>query len=281
MSSMSQGYPPAEWRLLVDETPRSGAWNMAVDEALMESVATGDAPATLRFYTWAPPCLSLGKRQPLSGVDLSRCRRDGVDVVRRATGGWAILHTDELTYSIAVRPEDPRANGAILDAYRKLSQGLVMGLSLLGAPAVMNPVALGGAQNLSAACFEVPSAYEITVGQRKLIGSAQTRPAGRVLQHGSLPLFGDIARVTDYLWFESEDARADLRAHLRDRATTLSDALARSVTFQEAAEAMATGFANALSLDLRLGELIQSEREAVERLLPSKAMDLPLGSTVL
>lgn len=281
MSSMSQGYPPAEWRLLVDETPRSGAWNMAVDEALMESVATGDAPATLRFYMWAPPCLSLGKRQPLSGVDLSRCRRDGVDVVRRATGGWAILHTDELTYSIAVRPEDPRANGAILDAYRKLSQGLVMGLSLLGAPAVMNPVALGGAQNLSAACFEVPSAYEITVGQRKLIGSAQTRPAGRVLQHGSLPLFGDIARVTDYLWFESEDARADLRAHLRDRATTLSDALARSVTFQEAAEAMATGFANALSLDLRLGELIQSEREAVERLLPSKAMDLPLGSTVL
>lgn len=279
MSSTSQDYPPAEWRLLIDESPRSGVWNMAVDEALMDSVAAGDSPATLRFYMWDPPCLSLGKRQPLSGVDLAHCRRDGVAVVRRATGGWAILHTDELTYSIAVPPDDPRADGAILDAYRKLSQGLVMGLSLLGAPAVMNPVAMGGTQNLSAACFEVPSAYEITVGQRKLIGSAQTRPAGRVLQHGSLPLFGDIARVTDYLWFESEEARAELREHLRERATTLTDALGRPTPFLEVAEVMATGFATALSLDLRPGSLTDGERAAAEQLLPSKALELPLGSS--
>lgn len=278
MSSLSQQYSPAAWRLMVDDTPRSGAWNMAVDEALMESVATGASPATLRLYMWSPPCLSLGKRQPLAGVDLDRCQRDGVSVVRRATGGWAILHTDELTYSIAVRPDDPRADGAILDAYRKLSQGLVMGLSLLGAPAVMNPVALGGSQNLSGACFEVPSAYEITVGQRKLIGSAQTRPAGRVLQHGSLPLFGDIARVTDYLWFESAEARADLRAHLGERATTLSDALHRPVTFQEAAEAMTTGFATALTLDLVPGEMTLSEREVAEQILQVKSREVALGA---
>lgn len=279
MSSTYPEYKPAEWRLLVDETPRSGAWNMALDEALMESVASGDSPPTLRFYAWDPPCLSLGKRQPLSGVDVGRCQRDGVSVVRRATGGWAILHTDELTYSITVRPDDPRADGAILDAYRKLSQGLVLGLSHLGAPAVMSPVAMGGTQNLSAACFEVPSAYEITVGQRKLIGSAQTRPAGRVLQHGSLPLYGDIARVTDYLWFDSEEARADLRNHLSERATTLSESLGRNVSFAEVAEAMAEGFATALSIDLLPGSVTPSERDAVERLLPSKSMELPVGSS--
>lgn len=278
MSTASQDYPVAEWRLLIDETPRSGAWNMALDEALMESVAAGEAPATLRFYAWDPPCLSLGKRQPVGGVDLARCLQDGVSVVRRATGGWAILHTQELTYSIAIRPDDPRADGAILDAYRKLSQGLVMGLSLLGAPAVMNPVTFGGTQNLSAACFEVPSAYEITVGQRKLIGSAQTRPAGRVLQHGSLPLAGDIARVTDYLWFESDAARAELRDHLRERATTLSDALGRPIGFMEVAEAMVSGFASALSLDLAPGAPTQHELDAAERLAPTKAIESAAGA---
>lgn len=279
MPSGYHDYPPATWRLLIEPTPQSGAWNMALDEVLMERVAVGASPPTLRFFMWDPPCLSLGKRQPINGVDLDRCRADGVSVVRRVTGGWAILHTDELTYSIAVRPDDPRADGAILDAYRKLSQGLVVGLSLLGAPAVMNPVAMSGTQNLSAACFEVPSAYEITVGQRKLIGSAQTRPAGRVLQHGSLPLTSDIARVTDYLWFESEDARVELRTHLRERATTLSEALGRPVGFAEAADAMAAGFATALSLELEASELSEDEHAAVEALLPSKTLESPVGAT--
>src|SRR5262245_17793104 len=98
MATALISYPPARWRLLVEGEPRPGAWNMALDEAVMEAVMAGAAPPTLRFYQWAPPCLSLGKRQPLSGVDLVRCQADGVGVVRRATGGLAILHTDELTY---------------------------------------------------------------------------------------------------------------------------------------------------------------------------------------
>ncbi len=145
--------------------------NMALDEAIMDAVAADRSPPTLRFYQWDPPCLSLGKRQPLSGIDLEACQRDGVDVVRRATGGLAILHTDEVTYSVCVRPDDPRAEGAVLDAYRKLSQGLVAGLALLGVDAVMNPVEPGSVQNASAACFEAPSAYEITAGTQKLMAS--------------------------------------------------------------------------------------------------------------
>jgi lipoate-protein ligase A len=259
-------YPRATWRLIIDPYPRTGAWNMAIDEAIMDAVAAGEALPTLRFYQWEPPCLSLGKRQPLDGVDLARCRRDGVDVVRRATGGWAILHTDELTYSVAALPDDPRASGPILDAYRKLSAGLVDGLRRLGVPAEMSPVHPYGVHNVSAACFEVPSAYEIVAGDRKVIGSAQTRPAGRVLQHGSLPLHGDIARVAAYLWYESEEERIRLREHLAERATTLSEGLGRPVSFAEAAEALRDGFAAALDLDLQPGDLTAKELAAADRI---------------
>jgi lipoate-protein ligase A len=252
-------YPRARWRLIVDAAPRTGAANMALDEVIAEAVAREQAPPTLRFYQWEPACLSLGKRQPLDGVALDRCARDGVDVARRPTGGWAILHTDELTYSIAALPSDPRASGAMLDAYRQLSAGLVAGLRRLGAPAAMNPVNPYGVHNASAACFEVPSAYEITVGQQKLIGSAQTRTGGRVLQHGSLPLHGDIGRVADYLAAASEEEREGLRAHLRARATTLGDALGRAVSFAEACAALRAGFAEALNLDLAPGEATERE----------------------
>jgi lipoate-protein ligase A len=274
MPEFEPHYPSARWRLIVDTAMRTGAENMALDEAIMEAVAAGDSPPTLRFYQWAPPCLSLGKRQPLDGVDLAACRADGVDVVRRATGGWAILHTDELTYSVELRPDDPRVSGAILDTYRTLSQGLIAGLRLLGADAEMNPVIPGGAQNTSAACFEVPSAYEITLGGRKLIGSAQTRPAGKVLQHGSLPLHGDIARVARYLSFATEQERQALATHLRERATTLSDALERSTPIPEAAQAMARGFAEALNVDLAADEPSTNEVAAARRIHDHKPAEL-------
>jgi lipoate-protein ligase A len=274
MSHVESGYPVARWRLIVDRGARTGVENMALDEAIMEAVAAGDSPPTLRFYQWAPPCLSLGKRQVLDGVDLVACRADGVDVVRRATGGWAILHTDELTYSVALHANDPRVSGAILETYRTLSQGLIAGLRLLGAAAQMNPVIPGGAQNTSAACFEVPSAYEITVGGRKLIGSAQTRPAGKVLQHGSLPLYGDIGRVARYLTFRDDGEREALEAHLRARATTLSDALGRPVAFHETAQAMSRGFSEALNLELAQGEPSADERAAARVIHDHKLAEL-------
>jgi lipoate-protein ligase A len=272
--SQIEPYPRARWRLIVESRAWTGAENMALDEAIMDAVAAGEAPPTLRFYQWEPPCLSLGKRQPVDGADLATCRTDGVDVVRRATGGWAILHTDELTYSVALSPDDPRVSGAILDTYRTLSQGLIAGLRLLGADAEMSPVIPGGAQNTSAACFEVPSAYEITVGGRKLMGSAQTRPAGRVLQHGSLPLYGDIARVARYLMYASEQERAALETHLRERATTLSDTLGRPVSFADAAQAMARGFAEALNVELGPGEPSMKERVMARTLRDGKLAEL-------
>lgn len=267
-------YPHAEWRLLLEDEPRTGAWNMALDEAIMDAVAEGAAPPTLRLYQWAPPCLSLGRRQPLEGVDLARLRADGYEAVRRATGGWSILHTDELTYSVAITPNDPRANGPILDAYRKLSAGLVAGLTALSVHAVMKPASASGTFNLTAACFEVPSAYEITAQGRKLIGSAQARPNGRVLQHGSLPLEGDIARVTRYLTFNEEAERLQLAKHLRERAATLSEVARRAIPFAEAAEAMRCGFAQALNVTLTPSAPTARELERAEALAAQKRAEV-------
>lgn len=271
-SSVYPVYPSVSWRLIVDTTAYTGAWNMAVDETIMEAVAAGSAPPTLRFYQWEPPCVSLGKRQPLSGIALDQCQQDGVEVVRRSTAGLAILHTDELTYSLVTHLDDPRAGGAILDSYRKLSQGLVAGLQLLGVSAEMQPVSSTGSHNASAACFEAPSAYEITAGKRKLMGSAQTRPYGRLLQHGSLPLTGDIARLARYLIFDNEAERQALSLHLRQRATTLGDVLGRNINFLEAVAALAQGFCDALNLNLEPGILSDDEISAAERLAQAKAL---------
>ena len=265
--------PRAQWRLVIDTAARTGAWNMAIDEAIMDAVAEGSTPPTIRFYQWEPACVSLGKRQPRTSIDVERCRLDGVDIVHRATGGLAILHTDELTYAIAAHPEDPRAEGAIVDSYRRLSQGLVAGLERLGVDAVMQPVDPTGGHNHSAACFVAPSAYELVASGRKLMGSAQTRPYGRLLQHGSLPLTGDIARLANYLEFPSESERSTFAAELRGRATTLEAVLGRHIDFQEAALALADGFTRALNLSLEPATLTTSEMLAARRIAASKATE--------
>lgn len=250
-------YPPVAWRLVVDGEA-DGVTNMAVDEAILSAVIDGASPPTLRFFAWSPPCLSLGRNQPLADVDGQACRAAGVDVVRRPTGGRAILHTDELTYSVALLQTDPRAAGDILTSYRCLSVGLLAGLRRLGLEAAQSAGKSKAPDDPSAVCFEVPSNYEITVGSRKLVGSAQWRVRGGLLQHGTLPLQGDITRIVTYLTFSEAERQAQRRA-LRARATTLESALARQVPFAEAAQAMADGFAQALNVTLVPGALTAHE----------------------
>ncbi len=264
-----EAFPPAIWRLIVDG-PADGPTNMAIDEAIAQAVAQGMAPPTLRFYTWEPPCVSLGRHQKLSDIDLDACAARGYDVVRRPTGGRAILHTDELTYAVAAPDDDPRVAGGVMDAYHRLSLGLVAGLRLLGIPADEAPGTNRAGPNASAACFEVPSAYEICVNGYKLIGSAQYRAGRMVLQHGTLPLRGDLARVVDCLALPDESTRARLREALRERALTLELALGRVISLAEATQAMAEGFARALNLRLEPGAISPVEQEMAARLRAQK-----------
>jgi len=181
-----------EFRLL-DTPPGSGAWNMALDEALIGSVSAG-APPALRFFRWSPACLSLGRNQPARGLyDLDAIRSRGLDVVRRPTGGRAVLHDRELTYSVVV-PAD--LLGGPRRCYAAVNRALVRGLRRLGVDAALQPRdGRRAAMPSLAPCFGDAAEGEVVVGGRKLVGSAQRRDGAVLLQHGSLLLAGDQSAV--------------------------------------------------------------------------------------
>lgn len=258
------------WRLLVDP-PAQGAWNMAVDESLLEHVGSSESLPTLRLYAWEPACLSLGYAQPFSDVDTACLRERNWDVVRRPTGGRAILHTDELTYSITAPPGEPRVQGTVLESYNRLAGALLAAVRSLGVPVEVKEHAVG--QNNQAqgpVCFEVPSAYEITVGGKKLIGSAQARRRESVLQHGTLPLYGDLGRITEALTYPGESARAAAAEKLLSRATTIESVLGRAVEWKTAAQAFVHAFEAELNLVFERGELSPVEKTRAEVLLREK-----------
>ena len=250
---------------------------MAVDESIAEAAAAGDVAPTLRFYRWQRPTVSLGRFQKTSDVDETRIAEHGYDLVRRATGGRAILHVDELTYSVAGPITDQHMAGGVMDAYLRFSNALLSGLTTLGLKAEKAGASARAGRELSAACFEIPSAYEITAGGRKLMGSAQSRRQGYVLQHGSLPLWGDVARLVEVLALPCA-AKEHLRQQLRRQAVTLAEALELSpdsdqLDFPRLAAAMADAFASSLGQDLEPGTLSPNELRRSAELIRTRYAD--------
>ncbi len=243
---------------------------MAVDEALLEHVGKGKSLPTLRLYAWNPACLSLGYAQPYEDVDITRLREHGWGLVRRLTGGRAILHGDELTYSVAAAASEQRVAGTLLESYSRLALALLHAVHSMGVPAEMNPSAVAGHRTPNPVCFEAPSAYEITIGGRKLIGSAQARRREGVLQHGSLPLGGRLERITDVLVYPDEPARGDAAKRLLARAASLESILHRAVSWDEAAAAVVRGFEKALDIRFERGSLSDSERRRARDLEAEK-----------
>jgi lipoate-protein ligase A len=243
---------------------------MAVDEAILEAVGRGDSLPTLRLYAWEPACLSLGYGQPLSDVDISRLEAHGWELVRRPTGGRAILHTNELTYSVIAPLDEPRVAGTVLESYSRLALGLVEALHLLNLPVEIHEQVVGNNKTLNPICFEVPSTSEITVGGKKLVGSAQARRREGILQHGSLPLTGDLTRILQALKYPDDEARQNAANHLLERATTVEAALGRVVTWDEAAQAFITAFRSELGLILQPGVLSPLEKARSAELADKK-----------
>ena len=258
------------WRL-IKNPPAHGAWNMAVDEAILEAIGKEESSPTLRLYAWEPACLSLGYAQPISDVDVQCLQNHGWELVRRPTGGRAVLHVDELTYSVIAPLNEPRIAGSVLESYHRLAQALVEALKLLGAHVeVEKNSPSSNSTNINPVCFDVPSTYEITVKGRKLIGSAQARRKEGVLQHGSLPLAGDLRRILQVLAFPDELSRARASERLLTRAATVESILKRSVSWEEAAVAFITAFETTLDLDLRLGDLSPKEKIRADELAQIK-----------
>jgi len=257
------------WRLLITP-PARGARNMAMDESILEHIGRGASLPTLRLYAWTPACLSLGQAQPYADVDVTRLKQRGWEVVRRATGGRAILHTDELTYSVIAPSNEPRVEGSVLESYNRLAQALLLAVQSLEIPVEMKEGKASESTTPNPICFEVPSTYEITVNGKKLIGSAQARKKEGVLQHGSLPLTGDLTRICQALVFENESARDDASQRLLERATTVESALGVGVSWEKAQQAFVHAFEAQLGLSFELGALSESESKRAEELVKEK-----------
>lgn len=247
---------------------------MAVDEAILESVVNGSSLPTLRLYAWEPPCVSLGYAQPVSDVSIEELTKRGYELVRRPTGGRAILHTDELTYSVNGPQDEPRLAGGVLTSYNNIAQALLFALRSLGIPAVSEQRSAADpkleSNKNNPVCFEVPSTYEITVGGKKIIGSAQARRKGGVLQHGSLPLNGNLIRLIEVLNFPNQKSREAAAARLLKKAATIQDVSGDQVSWDTAARAFEDAFSSALNLNLMVENLGNKEKMRAEELIEEK-----------
>lgn len=188
-------------------------------------------------------------------------------MVRRPTGGRAILHTDELTYSVTTPPDEPVMAGSVLESYNRIAEALLEAVRQLGVNAEVKDTGAADHSSSSSVCFEVPSSSEITVQGQKLIGSAQARRKDGVLQHGSLPLTGDLSRITEALTFENDEARAAAGERLLTRATTVASEAARAVTWDEAAVAFSSAFERVLGLRLERCPLSEAEMRRADELV--------------
>jgi len=229
------------WRF-IDDGPHRGDANMGRDLALMDEIREDPATAlpTLRVYAWDPPCVSLGFHQRTAELDLDRCRALGYDVVRRPTGGRAVLHDREITYSLVVPESIFGRATSVIESYRILSQGLIEGLALLGITTRLAPGSEHAGQGGSAACFASAARCDLVHGDRKVVGSAQVRRRGVILQHGSIPLVD--REEAERMAILGEDAEPITGV------TDLTTAAGRTITYAEAAQALRQGFAGAFGL---------------------------------
>lgn len=233
-----------------------GALNMGIDHAVLEEVSAGAAPPTLRLYRWAPSCVTIGYFQSMAEeIDLDACAARGIDAVRRVTGGGAVFHDAEVTYSLVAPEGSPLAPDDIMASYGLVCEGLVRGLRGLGVDAIFAPI------------------NDIQAGGKKVSGNAQTRKQGCLLQHGTILLDLDLETMFSILRVPAEKLKDKLVQDAKARVTSLRDLLGREVGFDETAAALAAGFAGAwsgLGIELEEGRLTDRELEAARRLAAEK-----------
>ena len=236
----------------IDSGEQTGAFNMALDESLARALAAFEGTPSLRIFRWRPWAISVGYNQAAEELDAPRCAADGIDIVRRPTGGRAILHAEELTYSVVM----PAGRKSILQVYNEISAALVRGLALYGVDVALQKSQPDFAAEYrspsSIPCFASSARYEIEWRGRKLVGSAQRRFSGPggdvVLQHGSI-LCGDAhLRLADYLAAPVAGVRGRILATLRERTADLRMITGRPVDTNFLGECIRGGFEEAWGL---------------------------------
>jgi len=287
-----------EWRFL-DTGANNGSWNMAVDEAIFITTKEKNLSPTLRFYRWRPSAVSIGYAQNVGEeVNLKECRRLRMDVVRRYTGGGAIFHENELTYSFISKTDGYQDFDDLLASYKQVCWGIIKGLSGLGISAKFRgeksrssyrddiygaryigirrclPHCGKGLQTLNASdksdpykvrkkvpCFMANSKHDLIVDEKKVLGNAQRRTKEVFLQQGSLPLSYDFNLINRI--FPGSNG-------FKNRATSISEILDQEISLGEIKEKLLFGFTSHFSVNFREGTLSEEEQSLARKLFKEK-----------
>ena len=246
---------------------QDAAMNMAIDEAIHLHHIAGAVPPTLRVFRWSQPAISLGRFQNVEQeIAVETCQQLEVDLVRRPTGGRAVYHRDEFTYSIVIGKRYGVPSGVVA-AYAFLAQGLLVALQNLGVQAEMSDEHVS--KRPSAACFASSTQADLTSSGYKLIGSAQVWKDEALLQQGSLPLVDRSAEFFSMLRFPDEQARTEALALYRKKTTPLHT-FVPNASWEDAASAFRVGFSTALQAEFVAGELTPSEWALAQQLVAEK-----------
>jgi lipoate-protein ligase A len=231
-----------QWRLL--QTGFNTAYsNMAIDRAILVANSQGKVPPTVRFYRWNPPAISIGYFQSVAEeIDVNACKKLGVDYVRRITGGGAVFHDKELTYSIVIPETHPAIPKNILKSYGRICNALLQGLKKLGIQGTYAPI------------------NDILVDGKKISGNAQTRKINTILQHGTILLDVDVDTMFSLLKVPNEKIKDKLIRDVKQRVTSIEHIVGKKIHFEEVAEALKTGFEEEFHVELIQGILTNEEK---------------------
>jgi len=246
------------WRLLKLET-HNAYTNMAIDESILTAKTKNLVPNTIRFYRWNPSAVSIGKFQNVENeVHLGNCRKYGVDVVRRITGGGAVYHDaeGEITYSVVANKKDLKTEN-INDVYIKFYDGIAEALKILGTKADFNE---GNAKTCP----------NLTLKGKKVSGSAQSHKKGIVLQHGTLLIDVNLQKMFTILRVPWATTCMQVVNIAENKITSIQKETERNITIDEVEQALIQGFQKALNIKLTEGKLTTYERELAEKLYKQK-----------
>ncbi|MGL5757052.1 MAG: lipoate--protein ligase family protein [Paraclostridium sp.] len=256
-----------KWRVIKNKA-YNGAMNMAIDEALMISYKDKKSKPTLRFYTWKPNCLTIGYFQNLKKeVDLEKCKKLNIDCVRRATGGRAVLHQSELTYSIVVGEDNELMDKSINESYRFISQGISKGLELEGIK--IDKLSQGeriSREKLSAACFNAHASYEITMNNKKIVGSAQHRKDGVILQHGSIVLKFNVNDLYEVIKTKSVELKERAKKFTISKASGIENEIGKSIDILSLEKSIIKGIEESFNVEFEEGHLSDYELDLANKL---------------
>ena len=232
-----------EWRLL--ETGfHSAAENMAIDRAILKAHSQNKVPPTVRFYGWTPAAISIGYFQSLTAeVDLASCKKYGIDYVRRITGGGAVFHDDEVTYSIVIDEHHPSIPENIMESYARICGAIIKGLQTLDIAGNYAPI------------------NDILVHNKKISGNAQTRKYNTVLQHGTILTDVDVEKMFTLLKVPNEKIKDKLISDVKQRVTSVKHVVGKKTDFDTVADSLKKGFEEEFDIKFKKGALTREEKK--------------------